>query len=123
MNKIKKREYFMKELFIHLPKEIKIKILLTIPSWKPPKPRFKIKNLVRYSLTKEQKFIKVDELFNNTRTINIFHNNSFPYNILKISNNPRWDKNEKNWKYVVLYGPNGRKRKEVNEDEIEFITS
>ena len=35
-------DFFMKKLFIHLPKEIQIKILLSIPTWKPPKPKYSI---------------------------------------------------------------------------------
>ena len=40
--------------------------------------------------------MNVDELFTNLTTLNFFHNTSCPYNILKIANNPKWDKKKKN---------------------------
>ena len=110
------RDLFMKKLFIHLPKELQLKILLSIPSWKPPKPKFKINTLVEYSLENKQNiYLRIDELAYLTNFKQIC-----PFTILKIGNNPTWDRKEKDWLYLVLYGPTGRTTKLVFEKDLIF---
>ena len=114
MSKNYNRDLFMEKLFIHLPKELQIKILLFIPSWKPPKPKFKINTLVEYSLEKKQNiYLRIDELASLTN----FSKNS-AFTILKIGNNPTWDRKKKDWLYLVLYGPAGRTTNLVFEKDL-----
>ena len=108
------RDLFMEKLFIHLPKELQIKILLSIPSWKPPKPKFKINTLVEYSLEKKKNiYIKIDEL-NSLKHMK----QECSLSTLKIDSNSTWNKKDKDWLYLVLYGPAGRTRKLVFEKDL-----
>ena len=70
----------MRKLFIYLPIELKIKILLSIPSWKIPKPKFKKDDIVEF---RQEEKINIWFMIYEYSNISNYITNS-PYNKLKV---------------------------------------
>ena len=91
--------------FNDLPVDIKIKIFLMIPSFKPPKPLFDKEMVVQLTYKEKEKiWHKKDDLICKY-SIPFSLIGDYPTDKLKIIENPEWDKDVKEWKYKVGYGP------------------
>ena len=78
-----------------------------IEYWKPPKPLFKINDIVEFTQDNKEKYLLGDNSFLlKYKSVKFKKFGYCPYAKMYIQSNYKWDKKNKKWIYCLKYGKN-----------------
>ena len=114
------RDNFFIKFYNKLPVEIQLKIFLSVPEWKPPKSKFKKDMIVELIYEEKEKFWGKNDALSINKQYQIYMPmmGDSPCGKLKIVQEPKWNKNMKEWTYSLEYGPFGRSNITKNETKL-----